>query len=177
MDTHNVLRNVTDILTENDGSLPDINFDFGGARLVADDYAVVRSHATHLTSGSAHYWSKGKGVDVVFGFEDAPAIEFLAGDAEPFHVVFGGLRSSSGCAVPDIGVFVLDHGFLALDYRMGPEWNEGAVVGLFELMHDLAILSGNVKITHTGNIFDGEGSILLNAYNAWSRARRPTGGG
>lgn len=45
-----IFEKVRGILCIDDGSLPDINFDFGQARVVDDAYALVQSRATHLTS-------------------------------------------------------------------------------------------------------------------------------
>jgi hypothetical protein len=94
----------------------------------------------------------------------------LDGDAEVFHVVFGGLRSTSGASIPDLGVFVLDVGFIALDYRMGPEWDGPAIAGLFELMRDLKALSDVVTISHKGNIFESDDGILLTEFENWLAA-------
>jgi hypothetical protein len=161
---------VRQILNTNDGSLPDINFDFDQKRVVGDAYALIQGRATHLASKDACYWSKGKSKDFPISFGENPALAFLSGDAEAFHVVFGGLQSSTGAPVPDLGVFVLGAGFIALDYRMGPAWNEPAIFGLFEIMQDLKALSDVVKISHVGNIYETEESVLLTEFENWSNA-------
>jgi hypothetical protein len=157
---------VREILGTNDGSLPDIIFEYG-SDCVAIAYDVVRRRATCLASSPNSYWSPRQNVDVEFGFDDEPAAAYLAGEAEPFHVVFGGLRSSTGHAIPDLGVFVLDRGYFELDYQMGPEWNEAAILGLFEIMKELSAIAPSVEITHAGNDFDPDGSILLDEYRGW----------
>ena len=63
-----------------------------------------------------------------------PALKLIEGEAEPFHVVFGGIKSSSGKVVPDLGVFVMASDYISLDYKMGKQWNTEAVIGLFEIM-------------------------------------------
>ena len=156
------------LLGTKDGSLPDINFDFGQAAVVADAYALVQSRAGDL-SGSPFYWSKTRNEECPIRFGDNPARALLEGEAEVFHVVFGGMRSTTGTAIPDLGVFILGASFLALDYRMGPEWNDAAIVGFFELMRDLAALSDHVAISHTNNIFDNADDILISAFKNWSR--------
>lgn len=158
---------VREILHTNDGSLPDINFDYGEERLVGAAYALIQGRATHLASEHACYWSKGKSEESPIRFSENPALVVLGGDAEGFHVVFGGLRSTAGAPIPDLGVFVLDVGFIALDYRMGPAWDEPAIVGLFEVMRDLKSLSDAIKISHVGNIFESDEGILLTEFKKW----------
>lgn len=162
---------VRQILKRNDGSLPDINFDFGHKRVVGDAYALIQRRATHLASTHAYYWSRGENREIPIRFGENPALAFLRGDGEGFHVVFGGLRSTSGAPIPDLGVFVLDADYIALDYRMGPEWDEPAILGLFEIIEGLRGLSDVVTISHVGNIFDSEEEVLLTAFWNWTRAR------
>jgi hypothetical protein len=159
------------ILNTNDGSLPDINFHYERKDVVADAYALIQGRATHLASKQASYWSKARGVEVPISFGENPALALLSGDAGTFHVVFGGLKSTTGAPIPDLGVFVPGDDFIALDYRMGPDWTEPAILGLFELMHDLKALSDVVDISHTNNIFESEESILLTEFRNWSNAR------
>ena len=61
-------------------------------------------------------------------------MQLIEDEAEPFHVVFGGIKSNSGKVVPDLGVFVLASDYISLDYRMGKCWSSEAVIGLFEIM-------------------------------------------
>lgn len=164
-----VFETVRQILCIGDGALPDINFDFGQKHVVGDAYAIIQRRATHLASNSAFYWSRSRREECVIRYGDNPALALLAGEADPFHVVFGGLRSASGAAIPDLGVFVLDDDFIALDYRMGPHWDESAILGLFEIMRDLRALAKCVTISHAGNIFETDEEILLSAFYIWSK--------
>lgn len=157
------------VLCVDDGSLPDIGIDFCGTPAVPQAYAFLRSCAERLVSKHNAYWSKSGNAERAFGFEDDPAGALLQGDAEPFHVVFGGLRSPRGHVVPDLGVHCFDPSFMTLDYRMGPEWSASAVIGLFEILHGASALSGHVVITHRNNIFDDH-DALLDAYRHWSKA-------
>jgi hypothetical protein len=161
---------VSEILCRNDGSLPDIDFDFGVERMVGDAYALIQDRAGHLACEHAYYWSKSKEEECPIIFGDNPALAVLAGDAHGFHVVFGGLTSHAGAAIPDLGVFVLDSAHIALDYRMGPEWDGPAILGLFEVMRDLRALSDTVAVSHTGNIFESEEGILLTEFKKWADA-------
>ncbi|WP_426212665.1 hypothetical protein [Massilia sp. TWP1-3-3] len=163
-------RKVHQILCVRDGALPDINFDFGQKRVVGDAYALIQGRATHLASESSYYWSRSRSEECAIGFGENPALAVLAGDADPFHVVFGGLKSEEGVSIPDLGVFVLGPDFIALDYRMGPHWDEPAILGLFQIMRNLKALANPVTISHTGNIFETDEEILLGAFHTWSNA-------
>jgi hypothetical protein len=163
---------VIEVFSTNDGLLPDINLDFGGAPLAAEAYALIQSRASRMVSTGAHYWSKLRREECPVRFGENPAREFLQGDADPFHVIFGGLHSSSGAHIPDLGVFILASDYVALDYRMGPEWDEAAIVGLFELIRDVSNHVGKVKITHEGSIYDQDGTVLSTAFHSWVGSNR-----
>ena len=170
MESQMSLEAVRQILCIRDGDLPDINFDFGQQPVAGDAYAIIQVRATHLACKSACYWSRSKSKECVISFGENPALAVLAGEADPFHVLFGGLRSASGAPIPDLGVFVLDDDFIALDYRMGPHWDEPAILGLFEIMQDLKALAKCAIISHAGNIFETDEEILLSEFNTWSNA-------
>ena len=167
------LDRVCQILGEDDGALPDITFDYGESRVVDAAYRLILDRATTISEG-AYYWSRRRNEECVIRFDDEPALPLLDNDAEPFHVVFGGLRSSAGALIPDLGVFVLAPCEIALDYRMGHEWDEGAILGLFELMRDLHRLATPVQISHEHNIFDPDGDILLGAFREWMADQAPS---
>ncbi len=163
------LASVVEILSTDDGSLPDINLDFGSEQIAADAYELIQSKASCLVSTGAYYWSKRLKKEQPIRFGDHPAAQFLLGDAEPFHVVFGGLSSSAGVAIPDLGLFILEPGFIALDYRMGPVWSETTAMGLFELIRELLSLGSNAVLSHENNIHDQDG-LLVRAFNRWAAA-------
>lgn len=154
------------VLDENDGSLPDIEIDYCGTPALQRAYAYLRSRSGCLNSNRNVYWSKRRNAECEFGFDDDPTQALIDGDAEGFHVVFGAIRSPGGNAVPDLGMGCYKVDWLRLDYRMGPEWNSAAVIGLFELLRDLSSLAQKVEITHSNNIFD-EQDALLNGYRRW----------
>lgn len=149
--------------TATDGALPDINFDFQGERVVADAYALVQSFSTTLASKGPTYWSRTQRQDREIHFGENPAQAMLSGEAEPFHVVFGGLRSRRGHGIPDLGVFVLGPDCLTLDYRLGAQWSDVAIDGLLDLMHSIARLASGTVITHEGNPLDASGALLIGA--------------
>ena len=161
---------VQDVLKENDGSLPDIEFDFGNAPIAADAYALVQDRATAEESSFGHYWSKSRSLDCPIVFGENPALALVEGDAGPFHVCFGGIKSQSGAALPHLGFYVLDKCSISLDLRMGPEWSNEAIVGLFELVRDVCSLSSPVSVSHRGNDYDPGGETFLSGFQRWLEA-------
>jgi len=159
---------VVKVLEKNDGSLPDINFDFNDEKPIPRAYQYIQNISSELISKGAFYWSKTKQTEIPIKFGENPAIKLIEGEAEPFHVVFGGIKSSSGKSVPDLGVFVLSSNYISLDYRMGAYWNTEAVIGLFEIMLVLESLSKSTIISHQGNIFEQE-KELVTAYINWKK--------
>ena len=117
-------------------------------------------------------------INILFGcnkecpisFGENPAELVLSGVAEPFHVVFGGLVSKTGHKIPDLGFFVLGEDFVALDYRMGPEWSLAAIEGLLSLMEEIASLAPGTSVAHESNIFDPNGKVLIQAFSEWRAA-------
>jgi CheY-like chemotaxis protein len=157
-----------------DGLLPDINFNFSGARVIADAYARIQRRARALSPAGACYWSKQRQTICPIEFGDNPAEHLLTGECDAFHVVFTGLRSAEGIAIPDLGVFVLDADYLSLDYRMGSQWSAAAIGGLLDLMEEIAALSPHTIVSHERNLRDPHGEILMSAFNQWRMARRRT---
>jgi hypothetical protein len=164
------IKSVVEILSKNDGSLPDIEFDFGVEKCVATAYQLIQQHSAYIDSASPYYWSNSCEVEVPIIFGQNPAEILLSGEAQSFHLVFGGIRSPSGKSIPDLGVSVLSETLICLDYRMGEYWNAEAVEGLFEIMALLKLMSSETTIKHLGNYFDYEGTILLSAFNDWLAA-------
>lgn len=168
------LSSLRPLFANDDGLLPDINFDFNGARVAGLAYSLMQQRATGLSVAGACYWSKERRTICPIEFGDNPAEQILSGDCDAFHVVFTGLRSAQGTPIPDLGVFILDSDYLSLDYGMGWQWSEAAIAGLLDLMQEIASLSDNTIVSHEHNLRDLHGEILLSAFNKWRMARRRT---
>ncbi len=160
------MKDLQDIFKANDGSLPDIEFNFNGETVVSEAYLFIQSKASKLVSTNAYYWSLSKQVECPIKFGDNPAVKYISGEAEPFHVVFGGLKSNTGYPIPDLGFFILGTDFVSIDYRMGPEWDKQAIEGLLEIMLGLYSLAKTVDVKHSGNFFDTD-NILLTTFNEY----------
>jgi hypothetical protein len=60
------IQNGLQILSKNDGSLPDIEFDFGLEKCVATAYQVIQNHASYINSLKPYYWSRLQGKHIKF---------------------------------------------------------------------------------------------------------------
>jgi len=154
------IESIVEILEVDDGSLPDINFDFNGEECVSNAYQYIQGLSSALVGSNSYYWSKSKQAEVPILFGENPALKYMEGEAEAFHVLFGGIKSNSGKRVPDLGVFVLSSDYITLDYKMGKFWNAEAVVGLFEIMATFESLSKKTIISHEGNVFEKENELI-----------------
>src|SRR5688572_8464470 len=116
-------QTLRDLFEVDDGSLPEIWLTFQDRSAVVAGYELVRSHsAGDVSKHQPHFWSKVRNEEVPVSAVPSPAALVVSGEAEPFHVVFGGVQSN-GVPIPDLGLFVFPSQ-LVLDYRMGPEWSE-----------------------------------------------------
>jgi hypothetical protein len=125
-----------------DGSLPDVRLTELTGDGLAAGYAFLRSQA-QVSPGMA-FWHRSQ--DRVEQLDDwpNPAQLVAAEEADEFHFLARnfGVRD---VILPDLGVFVFRHE-LALDYRMGPEWDEPRLLALFELLRRLAVLDSRARV-------------------------------
>lgn len=158
------------VLKEDDGSLPEIRI--GLATNSADQiYTFLKNHASGFPHRPATYWSEALAKDVEIKWSDTASELLQRSDSRTFHVVFGEVISPTGKAVPALGAFMSTNE-LILDFRMGDEWNEAAVEGLFEMISALLNIAGARAFEHHANQFDHEGGILVGAWHAWRNAQR-----
>lgn len=155
-----------EIFRKDDGSLPDIELSNLSAEEVIYGYAFIRNHAERISSKEPSFWSSLKNCDISFSYEDNPATHVVFGEAEPFHLCFGGIKSPSGQSIPELGLFVFVDS-LSLDYRMGPQWSLQAIQGLFELISCMSQGYVNMKVNHKNNINDYDGVIFQSYWNAY----------
>jgi hypothetical protein len=88
----------------------------------------------------ARFWHTGLEQEQrVADYPDAARL-VACGAAEPFHILAPGLEFA-GAVIPDLGVFVWPDE-VTLDYRMGPEWGRQQLLALFELLRQLAAVTG-----------------------------------
>jgi hypothetical protein len=121
-----------------DGALYDIRLTSLDESGVAAAFEFVRSRSA--VTPDALFWHTGLERDQrVADYPDAARL-VVRGVADPFHVLAPGLEFA-GTVIPDLGVFVWPDE-VTLDYRMGPEWGRPQLLALFELLRQLAAMTG-----------------------------------
>ena len=135
MSTWDRLRRLFDT---DDGGLYDIRLTGLDERGLVAAFEFVRSRSP--VTPDAHFWHTKLELDQRVADYPNAAELVVSGVAEPFHVGASDLRFR-GTMLPHLGVYLLPDE-LAFDYRMGPEWGEPQLFALFELLRQLADLTG-----------------------------------
>jgi len=127
-----------------DGSLPEVVFGGLGPGDLEAAFALLRSRADPDALAGQTVWDEQRRADVPMA--DVPdAVARVADERNPsFHVVFRALRSE-GVALPALGVFV-DPDSLALDYRMGSDWDERTLAAFVRLVGDILAVAPHATV-------------------------------
>jgi len=153
-----------DLFDTDDGSLPEVRVDYVDSAATVAGYALLRGRATRVVSENAYLWSKVHSAERPLDSVPNAAALVVSGEAEAFHVVFGGIRSRN-VVIPDLGVFVCPDQ-LALDYRMGPAWGPGELEALFELLGELVALDPRASLSLEEGVL---ADVVARFQNAWRR--------
>jgi len=132
-----------------DGSLPEIRL----LNLSPKGVVAIFSYLQHSCRSSANnqvFWSREDQQDKPINSVANAATLVVEGRAEPFHCLCQGL-AYDGEELPDIGVFVFDDQ-VALDYRMGQEWNAGKLKALFGLLKELTSIDQGAEVSLEDNV-------------------------
>ena len=153
-----------DLFDTDDGSLPELRVNFRDPRATAAGYALLRRRAGRVVTENPRFWSNPLSAECELDSVPNAATLVVAGDAEPFHVLLGGIATPS-TVIPDLGVFVFPNQ-LALDYRMGPDWGPSELDGLFELLVELTNLDTGASVS----LEDGAlPEVTARVQRAWQR--------
>ena len=149
--------------TEDDGSLPGLEFRNLDPASVRNLVQYFFHHGT-LTNDDATLWHNQMQADVPIAKLDDPAGLVVSGIAAPFHCCFQ-LQAMGVNIIPELGLFVFQ-GTVAIDYRMGPDWNPDNVDAFFRLLVHLKSIAPEASIESE----DGEGLPYPDEFkNALSR--------
>lgn len=149
-----------------DGSLPEIRINYNDTKATVAGYVLLRERAAQNVTVSPYFWSKIDNAEHLVDSVPNAAALVVAGEADPFHVVFGGIQSG-GTTIPDIGVFVFPNQ-IALDYRMGLAWGPKEVEALFELIAVLSALDPQATLSLEYFVLPEIEARFQQAWQRWS---------
>ncbi|WP_442481561.1 hypothetical protein [Aeoliella sp. SH292] len=149
-----------------DGSLPDVYVEYQKPEALVSAYLLLRDRATAVVTERPDYWSTSLQQRLPLDTVPNASMLVLSGEAEPFHVVFGGI-TAKGVVIPDLGVFVFQE-CIALDYRMGSEWGPPELDAFFELLVELSALDPACRVA----LDDGQPVSQASFNEAFHRFRR-----
>ncbi|MFK8185859.1 MAG: hypothetical protein AB8B99_20980 [Phormidesmis sp.] len=155
-----------DLFDTDDGSLPEIRIDYRDSAAAVSGYALLRGRAARIVSEKPYFWSKTYDAERPLDSVYNAAALVVSGEAEAFHVVFGGIQSSS-VTIPDLGIFVFPDQ-LALDYRMGPDWGPSELEAFFGLLGELASLDPYASLSLEEGVLPDVTARFQNAWRRWS---------
>jgi hypothetical protein len=131
------------LFEDDDGSLPEVRLLTSSADATARIFEELRRRATPL-GPTQTVWHNARRQEVaVATLPDAGALAVL-GALGPLHIVARGIESG-GVRLPDLGVSVDPEG-IALDYRMGDNWNPNVLGGFVDLLGDLLALDAEARV-------------------------------
>ena len=132
--------------TDDDGSLPGIEFACLSPEGVRSLVAFFRRHGT-ITTENATLYDSSRGIEVLINQCVDPAGLVLSGKTDSFHCCFDGI-SHGGTAIPVLGLFVF-RDCVEIDYRMGSVWNPENVDAFFRLLVQLKFLAPEAIVGST----------------------------
>ena len=148
------------IFATDDGTLPEIDISHVTPAGLARMWMYLRSSALGY-AGDAWFWHHGTEHETSLDSVPNAAALVVTGEAEVFHTVLNGI-SYFGSVIPDLGVFVFQDA-IALDYRMGHDWNAANLTALFELLCQLQQIDQSAHISLSPTFFHPKWQIEFRA--------------
>ena len=149
-----------------DGSLPEIRVSYVEREATVAGYDLLRLRAGRVVTEKPYFWSKAHDVERALDSVSNAAALVVTGEAEPFHVVLGGIQARNA-TIPDFGVFVFPYQ-LALDYRMGPAWGASEIEALFQVLIELTALDPNATVSLEENVVKEVAGCFESAWRRWA---------
>lgn len=152
-----------ELFQDDDGTLPDVWIDYTSSAPVPIAYRLLASRSQRVVTQHPSIWSTKGDWERPLDSVPNPAELVVSGEADAFHVVFGGV-AWKGVVIPDLGVSVFAQG-LGLDYRKGPKWGPRELGAFFELLKELTLLEAGAQPGIDGN--QETQSLFKNVWRRW----------
>lgn len=144
MEPENLWKELHYLFDTDDGSLPEIWIKNLSHEGVAAIFAFLQRDCGDIAN-SAVFWSLEDQQEQPINSVPNAADLVVQARAEPFHFVCEGL-TYEGVVLPDIGVFVFGDQ-IALDYKMGKEWDAVKLNALFGILKEVKGIDSRAKIS------------------------------
>ena len=155
-----------DLFDTDDGSLPEIHVNYATRAATVSGYDLLRRRAARVVTEKPYFWSKAHDAECALDSVSNAAAFVVTGEAEPFHVVLGGIQTRS-TTIPDLGVFVFPNQ-LAMDYRMGPAWGASALEALFQVLVELVAFDPSATVSLEENVVTSVAARFQTAWGRWA---------
>lgn len=123
---------------DDDGSLPSVEFERLTQQSVSKLFQFFAKNGRCVTQ-SPTVWDNEQQLNVPLFSLDDPCRSLHEGRIEVFHCCFGGITFER-TEIPVLGIFVFQE-CIAIDFRMGKDWNPANVDAFFKLLAHLKTLA------------------------------------
>ncbi|HEU4387011.1 MAG TPA: hypothetical protein VFV34_04395 [Blastocatellia bacterium] len=144
MEAEQLWKEVHHLFDTDDGSLPEIWIVNLSKQGVVAIFSCLQNACRAIANGTV-FWSLEDQQERPIKSVPNAADLVVQGRAEPLHFLCQGL-TYEGVVLPDIGVFVFGDQ-IALDYRMGKEWDAVKVNALFGILKEAKKLDSRARIS------------------------------
>ncbi|WP_157522248.1 hypothetical protein [Mitsuaria sp. 7] len=138
-------RQILDLFTPDDGSLPDVFIDGMSYEEMIDVYAWVTSQCGVFGNPTA--WHKAEQRDIPLALLPSAARSFVDGDIEGFRHGLVMLRSA-GVELPELTLCLEAPDCISFDYRKGPAWTEATITAFLAFLAQIHRRAPGATIWH-----------------------------
>jgi len=133
-----------DLFDTDDGSLPEIVFVDPPRSSLQPLFAFLMQRGTVDPTRGGSLWDPERDADVPITDVPDAGERVAMGRVPYFHVVFHGI-DVAGVPIPPLGAF-FDQNAVALDYRMGEDWNPPVLAAFARLLDAMRALAPNIPL-------------------------------
>ena len=144
MEPEHLWKELHYLFDTDDGSLPEIWIVNLSKEGVVAIFSYLQNACRAIANGAV-FWSLEDQQEKPINSVPNAADLVVQGRAEPFHLLCQGL-TYDGVVLPDIGAFVFGNQ-IALDYRMGKEWDALKLRALFGILKEAKTIDSRARIS------------------------------
>ncbi len=146
---------------EDDGSFPSFEIDCLDVQSISDLYLLLRTKSKMLTNNPTFWDVEQKIIKTLDAVENAATLVALF-KAEPFYFCVENLIVDN-ITLPCLGIYVFQES-VAIDYKMGSDWNSDTVYGLFLFLKKIVTKYKGSKISPSESEGPPNPEIFMEAF-------------